>query len=445
MLRLSPTVENKRLNMRAKSGIYICESYFDPSQEVGISVSKISAKRTPSPDVLYHREQANKMRQLQQLVTLAFETADRSTIASDWLKNIVTEILHPKTDDKEEAPAFVQMAEEYKATKDVEQVRKNWDVLVRTILRYEGFVRATQPKRANFVFDVATLTKEDIEDLRDYIANEKQLSEEYPSIFAKLMQQYPPQKAGESVIAERGSNTVYDRMKKLRAFVNWWRKQHGIKNDPFKGAEIGKETYGEPFYIKIDERKKIASTPMPSKHLETQRDVFVFQCLIGCRFGDLEQLTADNIGEEDGYKVLKYTPRKTKDNDNAVIPCVPLLDEALSLIAKYEGADKRGRLFPVISGQQYNKAIKEVLTVAEITRKVEVRNALTGELEFRPINEVASSHMARRSFVGNIYARVQDPALISRMSGHVPGSKAFSRYRKIDVETTSKVLINTIE
>ena len=51
-----------------------------------------------------------------------------------------------------------------------------------------------------------------------------------------------------------------------------------------------------------------------------------------------------------------------------------------------------------------------------------------------PINEIASSHMARRTFIGNIYKLVKDPNLVSALTGHVEGSRAFSRYRTIDID-----------
>ena len=58
----------------------------------------------------------------------------------------------------------------------------------------------------------------------------------------------------------------------------------------------------------------------------------------------------------------------------------------------------------------------------------------------KPINEIASSHMARRTFVGNAYKVVKDPNLIGRMSGHVEGSKAFVRYRDIDDDMLKEVI-----
>ena len=51
-----------------------------------------------------------------------------------------------------------------------------------------------------------------------------------------------------------------------------------------------------------------------------------------------------------------------------------------------------------------------------------------------PINEMASSHMARRTFIGNIYKLVKDPNLVSALTGHAEGSRAFNRYRDIDID-----------
>ena len=124
-------------------------------------------------------------------------------------------------------------------------------------------------------------------------------------------------------------------------------------------------------------------------------------------------------------------PHKTKDEQAQVKPRVPLAERALALVEKYRGTDSGGRLFPFVSTTKYNMAIKDMLKLAGIDRPVIVRNSVTGENESRPIWEVASSHMARRTFIGNVYEKVQDPNLIGRMSGHVEGSKAFSRYRAI--------------
>ena len=63
-------------------------------------------------------------------------------------------------------------------------------------------------------------------------------------------------------------------------------------NDPFKQYKITEIVYGTPIYITTDERKQLAEADMgDDKQLETQRDIFVFQCMIGCRVSDLYKMT----------------------------------------------------------------------------------------------------------------------------------------------------------
>lgn len=52
--------------------------------------------------------------------------------------------------------------------------------------------------------------------------------------------------------------------------------------------------------------------------------------------------------------------------------------------------------------------------------------------------------MARRNFIGNLYQKTQDPDAIGAMTGHVEGSKAFSRYRTVD-DNIKKNLIASLE
>lgn len=70
---------------------------------------------------------------------------------------------------------------------------------------------------------------------------------------------------------------------------------------------------------------------------------------------------------------------------------------------------------------------------------VTVVNPTTREEEKRVLYEIASSHLARRTFVGNLYNPVKDPNLVGSLSGHKDGSKAFARYREIDDQLERKI------
>lgn len=109
------------------------------------------------------------------------------------------------------------------------------------------------------------------------------------------------------------------------------------------------------------------------------------------------------------------------------------------IVARY--ADYPGdRLLPFITTQKYNEAIKKMFLAAGLTRPVSVLDPVTQQEVKRPLNEVASSHLARRTFVGNLYKQVKGQNLVRAMSGHEDGSRAFARYRNIDDEIKAGVV-----
>jgi integrase len=423
-----------------------------------------SSKSLQTPQVIYHNEQWTKMEELKKVILDAYnKAADKDNLTSDWLVGIVHKFHHPeKNEVKDKKKTFYELSEEFltkphgKQTEPLaESHARVYRVLLRAVARYEGFVRATDKSRKKWTWDINTITKEVLEDFFDYLRNEKELSEDYPNLFKKLLEQYPPSvKAGNKKIEERGGNTVIKMKTRLKTLFRYFYDMGYTTNRPFEGITIGAEKVGTPVYITISERNKIADADltsawnamskedqkkarMPLKTLMEQRDIFVFHCLIGCRVSDLIKLNENNI--DNG--ILIYTPHKTKDfGEEQVQARVPLHQKAIELIKQYKGKDTEGRLFPFITPQRYNDALKVIFKLAGITRKVEVRNPLTGENEFVPIDTIASSHMARRTFIGNAYFKVQDPNLIGKMSGHVEGSSAFTRYRKIEDATLKEVI-----
>ena len=219
--------------------------------------------------------------------------------------------------------------------------------------------------------------------------------------------------------AERGKNTIIGLLKKLRSFIIWANDNEHTTINQFKTFKLEEAKYGTPFFLTIAERNHLYNFDLSNrKELAVQRDIFVFQCLVGCRVADLMRLTPAKV--IDGY--IEYIATKTKDKDPITIR-VPLSATAKEIINRYAGGTK---LLPFISEVNYNLAIKEMFELAGLTRNVTVLNTITRMDEQKPLNKVASSHIARRTFVGNLYAKVQDPNIVGSLSGHVEGSRAFA-------------------
>lgn len=232
-------------------------------------------------------------------------------------------------------------------------------------------------------------------------------------------------------------NTINCFMRKFRAVVRWCYLNDITDKNPFEKYKIKECVYGTPNYLTIDERNKIYDTKLKG-NLDIQKDIFIFQCHIGCRVSDLTTFTDKNIDGD----FLQYVPRKTRTKNSNVVR-VPLSDTAKEIIDKYRNRlNKKGKLLPFISDQKYNEAIKEVLKQVGINRLVIVLNPHTFESVTTPICEIASSHLARRTFMKNMFVEVKSERIVSSFTGHADGSRSLSRYIDVDDETKRKIIQN---
>ena len=303
----------KDYDLLVKSGIFITADNFKNGELV-------VNRRKVGNDVEYHEKMKDKLDRLEKHILNSVKGMGKEDVTKVWLVDLVDRFIHPEKYVSKEVvkkQTFYELAEVYLAQKQFSYDHtKGFRVLVRAVARYEGFRRyneaAVEERRDltkiltnedKFTFDPDTLTSDDIEDFRDYLRNEKDLSEEYKRLYKRMLDNYPANiKSGYHEIEGRGENAVIKLMKKLKAFFGWLYETGRTTNRPFDRVKIGTEKYGTPYYITIDERNTIASTPMPTKHLEVQRDIFIFHCFVGCRVSDLMKLTERNI--TDG--ILEY-------------------------------------------------------------------------------------------------------------------------------------------
>lgn len=431
MLRLTVSRE---LRLRLKSGIFIEPSRFRDGKFVMPRADrKTLAKLQIINDNLVSLES--------RLISLCVNTPQNG-LTKDLIEEEIVRHNHPEL--FESAPVkvgFFDIFNEYLNTKlNGAPLASHFRVLARLLARFEMY--KTKTARRKFTLMLDDFDADMLGQFKQFVIDEPKIYEKYPSIYKELSDVVEIKSQRKQKKPEfRGQNAVYAIMKRLRTFFNWCVKRGYLARSPYVNfTGMGSEKYGTPYYITIEERELIAAYDLSDKPaLEAQRDIFVFQCHIGCRVSDLMEMTPKSIVNG----AVEYMPNKTK-NERPEVVRVPLNSKAKALVDKYAGVDSNGRLFPFISTQKYNDAIKKIFTLCKITRLVTVINPKTGEDEQRPLNEIASSHMARRTFVGNLYKKVKDPSLVGALSGHKEGSKAFARYREID-EDIKKELVNMLE
>ena len=197
-------------------------------------------------------------------------------------------------------------------------------------------------------------------------------SAEYPEIYAEVPAVVRTQRKPKRP-KPKGANTICCTFKRFRAFYNWCIERGYTQNNPFaKFKGIGTEKYGRPYYISVAEVEKIADFDLSENPaLAVQCDIFVFQCLIGCRVSDLMRMTDNSV--IDG--AVEYIPDKTKGERPEVLR-VPLNNRAKEQAATsrdvpLSATSTMKSKTPILSElyQATKRAARLLLVIATLTRK----------------------------------------------------------------------------
>lgn len=375
-------------------------------------------------DVADYRLTVDSLARLKAYIEDSFCMMRRRTVEAGWLAETI-ERFHadeiPRLEEERtEVLGLIDAYMEITSVMDASESRAEaYALMRRSLARYEAHRRIKFPR---FRLMSGRMNESCLRDIEKFMRKEHLMVRKYPQI---------SQGAGlEGRTRPKGPNTINDRMKLLKAVMTWGVKTRRIPSNPFDTFVSGQNVYGTPVYLTLDERRRVELHDFSyDPRLALQRDIFIFQCCVGCRVSDLMLLTTGNVVDGE----LNYVARKTREGRPVTIK-VPLNRTAKIILERYADHD-RDTLFPAVySRMGYNRVIKDILRLAGITRKVVVIDPLTREAVCRRLYEVASSHMARRTFIGNIFKKFKDQNLVSELSGHAPGSHAFARYREIDTE-----------
>ena len=417
------------IDQYAPTNVFVLPKHWDEKkQSIKITYKNVQSDEQKQEAYLL-QESSDRLNEIKSLVQKSFQVLDKSNKPEkDWLKNLIHDFNFPPQpeEDEQAEQQLLDVLSKYINSRDYSISRiRHFKVIWRTIKRFELY------KGLSLTLD--NVTDETLRTFEQFVKDEHKLCER--TSYKKILDAVPESRTPQP----RGKNAINNIMRYFRTFYKWAVKNEFTTNDPFKKFEITECVYGTPVYLTVEERNRLYKANF-SRHerISRQRDIFVFQCVIGCRVSDLWSMTKANVVNG----AIEYIPRKTKEGDPVTVR-VPLNAIALEILEKYKDIEG-DQLLPFTSQQHYNKDIKTMFMGAGLNRIVTILNPTTREPEQHPLWEVASSHMARRCFIGNLYKKVKDPNAIGALSGHVEGSKAFARYRAID-EDIKKEMVTMLE
>lgn len=368
----------------------------------------LSIPRKMTPETVALREKQQELDELTNYVLDAW-WREQYDAGDGWLQQTIDEARGINSGKKPTRSRLYECVLAYANTKDIEPSTKAiYEVIARDIQRFEN-------EYGKLYAD--SFSAEDAAAFANFLFNERDDS-------------------GKLLI--RGRNTVVTRLKKLRTACREAVRIGKISNDPFglSGYKIPGESYGTPTYLTLEERNILYETLCLSPSLAVQRDIFIFQCHVGCRVSDLITLRDENV-TEDGF--LQYIARKTRKGRPTVVR-VPLSNIAMEIIERYRGQQKDGRLLPFIDTQAYNRDIHKIMKDAGMNRVIMIQDSKTLETKPKHLWEIASSHIARRTFMMHIFKETGSERITSSFTGHADGSRAFARYTNVDDEMKLNVL-----
>ena len=151
---------------------------------------------------------------------------------------------------------------------------------------------------------------------------------------------------------------------------------------------------------------------------ELVKDIFLFQCSIGCRYSDILQFKVNHFdfGGEKG--TFSWVQQKT--DKRVSVPINPISNDIYRKYSK--GKSLTQNLFPKLSNQKFNKSLKLLLKDLKFNRLVSKPKKIGSKVvneDNKFLWEMISSHSGRKTFIKNmIDLGNMDYMTIMSMTGH---------------------------
>ena len=186
---------------------------------------------------------------------------------------------------------------------------------------------------------------------------------------------------------------------------------HGwLQNDPWALFDMKLNDVDTVFLTK-EELEAILHKRFATDRLSVVRDVFVFCCLTGLAYTDIEKLKREQLTV--GIDGKLWIDRRRQKSDKPFK--VPLFQWTLNILNRYKNHPKcvkTGKLLPVLSNSKYNDYLKEIAALCNI-------------------NKDLTTHVARHTFATTVTLLNGIPLEVLReMLGH-SSIKQTEHYAKV--------------
>lgn len=214
----------------------------------------------------------------------------------------------------------------------------------------------------------------------------------------------------ETIISTLTERTAHNLMTCLRSFFRWCISEYGISDVVLSFTYKSRRNIKDMVYLTSDELKKLASIRFDSSvdgfsamELQIVRDMFLFCCLTGLRFSDMQRLEWSHVFKN---SIRMYTKKTMKLVE---IELNPLSREILH---RYDNGGVCGFVFPRIDNGTMNKVLKTIGKQLNLSASINRLYFRKGKREEDVVTkaDAITTHTGRHTFA------------VQALSSGVPGS-----------------------
>lgn len=217
-------------------------------------------------------------------------------------------------------------------------------------------------------------------------------------------------------VKDHSANTVHRNVGLLKTFLYWALSKKYTYNNNFINFKKPPKFRTDEIALNYQQVEEIYLYDFSkNKRLERVRDLFVFGCVTGMRFGNYSRISKQDI-QGDFIRVVDLKSKSKKLS-------IPLNSISKAILEKYN------YILPNISNQKMNEFIKEVFKEMKFTEDIKKTMKYGDELIDKKSEfwERISSHTARRSFITIMKNNKVPDKVIMSYTGHT-SLEVFNNY-----------------
>jgi integrase len=226
------------------------------------------------------------------------------------------------------------------------------------------------------------------------------------------------------------NSSMSKQISSLKWFLRWATRKGYNNNMAFQVfAPRLKMEQKRVIFLEWTELMRLYEYNTLSDHLDLIRDIFCFCCFTSLRYSDVVTLKRTSV--HDSY--ILVTTIKTNDTLQ-----IELNKYSAAILKKYKGVEyPSGLVFPVVSNQKMNEALKELCKECKLDTPISITYYKGSERidVILPKYELITTHTGRRTFICNAIMLGIAPQIVMKWTGH-SNYEAMKPY--IDVADSAK-------